>query len=577
MAVNADFPAKEPSLKDDILFLLKSSILILRRQIQNTLQKPPRFRKTSDFANFPIAAVSESALWNPDDNTANRLLTAGKIQNLRIAAQKINGLEIPAGSLFSFWKQLGKPSRLKGYTIGREIREGCLIPGVGGGLCQLSNALYDAALKAGCAVTERHRHSKIIPGSLAEQNRDATVKWNYVDLRFRSEFPLCIEAGLTADKLIVTFKSNAPGQKISTPGTLISKPDKMNDCYSCGNDRCFKSKRIDGSEIKYGYTTFILDEYWPEYEKYVLQNSNENDLFLFPGARLLNKRHRNWNLPAGRIIFLNKPALYRALYLKYISRSGKNIFAAKIRTDKVLAHSFAKHIPVESSHLVVSQNLLPFLREKGILGGRTFDVLMTRLPAEKLQETLDNAYARYSESKTLNDFRINSDFIVQENNGLSEADHIITPHLEIAAMYKHKTIIPDWQYAGFNVGAKARGNKILFPASALGRKGAFEMRRLAREMQLSLVIGGRVSEEEDFWKGVHIEYAGADPFKDIGLVIYPAWVEHQPRMILKALASGILVIASKSCGLQPMENLTLIETGNYNQLREAVLEALLFH
>jgi hypothetical protein len=91
------------------------------------------------------------------------------------------------------------------------------------------------------------------------------------------------------------------------------------------------------------------------------------------------------------------------------------------------------------------------------------------------------------------------------------------------------------------------------------------------------VIGGRVSEEEDFWKGVHIEYAGADPFKDIGLVIYPAWVEHQPRMILKALASGILVIASKSCGLQPMENLTLIETGNYNQLREAVLEALLFH
>ena len=69
--------------------------------------------------------------------------------------------------------------------MGRELREGCLVPSIGGGLCQLSNALYDAALRAGLQVVERHRHTQVVPGSLAESDRDATVFWNYRDLRLR--------------------------------------------------------------------------------------------------------------------------------------------------------------------------------------------------------------------------------------------------------------------------------------------------------------------------------------------------------------------------------------------------------
>ena len=60
------------------------------------------------------------------------------------------------------------------------------MPTIAGGLCQLSNALYDTALKANFEIIERHRHTKVIKSSLAEQDRDATVKWNYVDLRFKS-------------------------------------------------------------------------------------------------------------------------------------------------------------------------------------------------------------------------------------------------------------------------------------------------------------------------------------------------------------------------------------------------------
>ena len=64
---------------------------------------------------------------------------------------------------------------MNGFVAGRELREGCMVSSIGGGLCQLSNALYAAALEAGCEIVERHAHSKVVPGSLAERGLDATV------------------------------------------------------------------------------------------------------------------------------------------------------------------------------------------------------------------------------------------------------------------------------------------------------------------------------------------------------------------------------------------------------------------
>ena len=140
-------------------------------------------------------------LWTDHENS-EKILVAGKIHNLRLAVRQLNGVEVPANRVFSFWKHLARTSRLKGYVARRELREGCLIPNIGGGLCQLSNALYDAALNAGFEIVERHPHSQVIPGSLAETGRDATVFWNYVDLRFKSSHPFRIEAQLTVDSLV---------------------------------------------------------------------------------------------------------------------------------------------------------------------------------------------------------------------------------------------------------------------------------------------------------------------------------------------------------------------------------------
>ena len=142
-----------------------------------------RHRAGARLRDTAVIAESIAALW-PSKEISERALVLGKIENLRVARLAFDGIELSRGEVLSFWAQLGRPSRSRGFVIGRELREGCLVPSIGDGLCQLSSALYDAVLKAGFEVVERSAHSQIIPGSAAARYRDATVFWNYVDLRY---------------------------------------------------------------------------------------------------------------------------------------------------------------------------------------------------------------------------------------------------------------------------------------------------------------------------------------------------------------------------------------------------------
>jgi len=86
-------------------------------------------------------------LWK-GNNPAEEHLIAGKVQNLRVAIRRLDALKsLPEVSSVS--AQLGHTSKLKGYVEGESSDEGCIIPNIGGGLCQLSNALYDAAMRGG--------------------------------------------------------------------------------------------------------------------------------------------------------------------------------------------------------------------------------------------------------------------------------------------------------------------------------------------------------------------------------------------------------------------------------------------
>lgn len=116
-------------------------------------------------------------------------LQENKVINLSIAIKHINGMIIRPGETFSYWKTIGKPTAKKGYVEGMVLHYGKFKPGVGGGLCQLSNMLYWMVLHTPLTVTERHRHAfDCFPDVKRNQpfGSGATCVYNYRDLQFKN-------------------------------------------------------------------------------------------------------------------------------------------------------------------------------------------------------------------------------------------------------------------------------------------------------------------------------------------------------------------------------------------------------
>lgn len=121
--------------------------------------------------------------------------SAERRENIRLAASLLNYTLLYPGQSFSFNLTIGPITEARGFRKAPVIIGEELVPGVGGGVCQVATTLFNAAVSAGLSILERHGHSR--PVSYVPPGRDATVAQYYKDLRFRNitPDPVLIRAG----------------------------------------------------------------------------------------------------------------------------------------------------------------------------------------------------------------------------------------------------------------------------------------------------------------------------------------------------------------------------------------------
>ena len=159
----------------------KRGLLQARRLVD--WQLDPHTLEHGDPAEFPWVHARIQRSVRRDDRSAHPLLEEGKGVNVALAAPAFDGLAVGARGL-SFWRTLGPIRARDGYRMGMELAGGCVVPALGGGICLLGNALFEAAAWGGWRVLERHGHTtEAVPDLSQPWGLDATLSFPQVDLR----------------------------------------------------------------------------------------------------------------------------------------------------------------------------------------------------------------------------------------------------------------------------------------------------------------------------------------------------------------------------------------------------------
>lgn len=143
-------------------------------------------------------------------------------KNLELACAKINGTIIKPGGVFSYNETVGPRVAEAGFKPAPVIVRGRMEPGIGGGICQVSSTLYNAAMLAGLAVVSRTHHA--FPVHYVPPGRDATVAYGSIDLKLRNQSSTAI--GVAADgsngRVVVRlFGTPVPNRTIAIERTGI--------------------------------------------------------------------------------------------------------------------------------------------------------------------------------------------------------------------------------------------------------------------------------------------------------------------------------------------------------------------
>lgn len=188
-----------------------------------------------------VALRGEAITSISKDSTENR------INNIRVAFSKINGTILEPGRKFSFNDVVGPRTLKTGFFEAYEQVSGNLVIGVGGGICQASTTLYQAALLSNLQILDRDIHSK--PVMYTEKGQDATVflsRDHEIDFVFKNTTP---------GRIYIT----ASVMKGSSSKNLISKIRFYGEALEEGT--VYRLHSVEDEVLKSEEIVYIPDKY----------------------------------------------------------------------------------------------------------------------------------------------------------------------------------------------------------------------------------------------------------------------------------------------------------------------------
>lgn len=187
---------------------------------------------------FPDLISNFSTKYNPRQ--------VDRTTNLKLASEKINGTVIMPGEIFSYNTVVGKRTIDAGYKEAKIYVSGQVVDGLGGGICQVSTTLYNAALYANLEIVERRNH-QFVP-SYAGAGLDATVVYGAIDFKIKNTRNYPIKIVCWVDKGICNFELY--GLKEQTEYEVVLNANVISRSSTSIKSKTYRTLKLNGQEIK---------------------------------------------------------------------------------------------------------------------------------------------------------------------------------------------------------------------------------------------------------------------------------------------------------------------------------------
>ncbi len=170
--------------------------------------------------------------------------------NLKTGVGKLNGIILKPGEELSVYSATAPYDEAHGYVEGTAYENGQVVPSYGGGICQVSTTLYNAAIYAELEIVERYPHSMAV--DYVEPSRDAAIAGGVMDFRFKNPYaaPIYIFGEIDASnqlRVVIYGKETRPENRSVQFESETLSTENYGVTYKAVSNRSFGEMAYTGS------------------------------------------------------------------------------------------------------------------------------------------------------------------------------------------------------------------------------------------------------------------------------------------------------------------------------------------